>query len=146
MVYVDTSILVKLYFRETFSLQAARWVTQNNQSLPLTAFHELEFINALQQKQFREELSSEIVQDVLERFKGHEGKGIYYRPALDWSQVMTRSQELSNMYTAATGSRSLDIIHVASALTLNCTSFFSYDTRQGDLAEKAGLDIIRIDE
>ena len=146
MVYVDTSILVKLYFREAFSIEAARWIIRNNHSLPLTPFHELEFINALHQKQFREEFSSEIVQDVIDRFNDHEAKGIYYRPALDWAQVMSQSQELSSMYTAVTGSRSLDIIHVASALTLNCTSFFTFDTRQGDLAEKAGLEIIHIDD
>jgi predicted nucleic acid-binding protein len=144
MVYVDTSILVKLYFRESFSSEAARWVTRNNQSLPFTAFHELEFTNALNQKLFRKELTRDMVIEVTNRFEHHEDKGVYYRPTLDWGRVMSQSQELSRDYTPATGSRSLDIIHVASARTLGCLSFFTFDSKQEKLAEQAGLEVIRI--
>ena len=38
MIYVDTSIIVKLYVREALSLEAAAWVRENNEALPLTLF------------------------------------------------------------------------------------------------------------
>jgi hypothetical protein len=44
--------------------------------------------------------------------------------------------------TANTGSRSLDIIHVASALALKANRFLTLDDRQSELASMVGLKVV----
>jgi len=45
-------------------------------------------------------------------------------------------------HTAALGTRTLDVLHVASAVTLEATHFVSYDRRQVALATAAGLRVL----
>ncbi len=42
-------------------------------------------------------------------------------------------------HTARQGFRTYDILHVASALTLRCKRFISYDTKANTLAKAGGL-------
>ncbi len=59
MVYVDTSVIVKLYIKEEQSREASNWLKKNNEAVPLTRFHDLEFINAIHLKQFRSEITKD---------------------------------------------------------------------------------------
>ena len=52
MVYVDTSMIVKLYVKEEYSRDTSNWLKENDEAIPLTSFHELELINAIHLKQF----------------------------------------------------------------------------------------------
>ena len=113
MVYVDTSIIVKLYIKEKYSRDASTWLKANNEAIPLTSFHELEFFNAIHLKLFRNETTPQTIRQITARFEEHEKEGIYYRPPLDWSAVFIHAIELSEKHSADLGSRSLDILHVA---------------------------------
>ena len=139
MIYADTSIIVKLYVREAFSAEAATWVRENNEALPLTPFHELEFRNALHLKEFRREMGAEESASILSRFHDHGLQGVYYRPACDWAEVFQASLDLSGRHTGRLGCRSLDILHVGSALAMGADRFLTLDTRQAALAGLAGL-------
>lgn len=139
MIYVDTSIIVKLYVREALSPEAATWVRENNEALPLTPFHDLELRNALHLKEFRKEMGAEESAMILRRFHDHELQGVYYRPACDWAEVFETSLHLSDKHTGRLGCRSLDILHVASALAMGANRFLTLDTRQAELAGLAGL-------
>ena len=59
MVYIDTSVIVKLYIKEEYSQIVSSWVKKNDEAIPLTTFHELEFINALNLKKFRNEITED---------------------------------------------------------------------------------------
>ncbi|MGD8442376.1 MAG: hypothetical protein PVI94_02700, partial [Desulfobacterales bacterium] len=59
MVYVDTSVIVKLYIKEEYSQESSSWLKENDEAIPLTSFHELELINAIHLKQFRTEITLE---------------------------------------------------------------------------------------
>ena len=142
MVYVDTSVIVKLYLRETYSREASDWISANNEAIPKTIFHELEFTNAIRLKQFRNEMSNREAGIVFQRFNKHEKESIFYRPQINWSDAFTRSLELSKNPTKTTGSRSLDIIHVASALSMGADRFFTFDEKQSQLASAAGLQTV----
>ena len=144
MLYVDTSIIVKLYIREKYSREASNWLKANNEAVPLTSFHELEFINAMHLKRFRREATPQIIRQTMARFEEHERKGIYYRPVLNWSEVFIHAVELSQKHTARVGSRALDILHVASALSIHADRFLTLDERQSQLAAHAGLEILTI--
>ncbi|TET87334.1 MAG: PIN domain-containing protein [Desulfobacteraceae bacterium] len=144
MIYVDTSVIVKLYIKEKYSLNASNWLKENNEAIPITTFHELEFNNAIKLKEFRTEITTDQTHLVMARFAEHESKGIFYRPQIDWTDVFKYAVDLSKNHTAKTGSRILDILHVASALSIKADGFLTFDDRQSKLAYLAGLKIEKI--
>ena len=144
MVYVDTSVIVKLYIKEEYSQDTSNWLKENNEAIPLTSFHELELINAIHLKQFRTEITLDESRLIMSRFEEHEKSGVYYRPQLDWSAIFIHAIDLSERHSAGIGSRSLDILHVASALSINADRFLTLDDRQTSLAALAGLKIENI--
>ena len=139
MIYIDTSVIVKLYIKEKYSHSVSEWVKKNNESIPLTSFIELEFTNALKLKQFRNEINRDDFHNIILKFQDHEKIGIYYRPPMDWIGVFAHAFDLSKKYTGDIGSRSLDILHVASALFLNTDKILTFDERQAQLASKVGF-------
>ena len=141
MVYVDTGIIVKLYIREKYSRDASAWLKANNEAIPLTSLHELEFINAIHLKLFRNETTPQTIHQIKATFEEHDEKGVYYRPTLDWTAVFIHAIQLSKIHSASLGSRALDILHVASALSIQADRFLTLDDRQSKLAAHAGLEI-----
>jgi predicted nucleic acid-binding protein len=144
VVYVDTSVIVKLYIKEDYSRETSDWLKANNEAIPLTRFHELELINAIHLKQFRAEISAEIVSLVISKLDEHEKKGVYYRPQLNWPNIFSHAIDLSKNHSKILGTRLLDIIHVASALAIKADRFLTLDERQSELASLAGLKIEKI--
>ncbi len=141
MLYVDTSVIVKLYIKEEHSEDASNWLRKNNTAIPITSFHDLEFNNAIYMKQFRDEISTDEAGLIIAKFDEHERKGVYYRPQLNWTDTFKYAVDLSKNHTGITGSRSLDILHVASALSIKADRFLSFDDRQSELASLVGLKI-----
>ena len=62
-------------------------------------------------------------------------------PAL--TDTMAEAERLSALHSEKLGTRSLDILHVASALVLGSTSFVTFDRRQASLARASGLKVPR---
>ena len=60
-------------------------------------------------------------------------------PPLD--SVRTEAERLSALPSESLGTRSLDILHVASALVLGIPDFLSFDQGQSSLACAAGLNV-----
>jgi hypothetical protein len=56
-----------------------------------------------------------------------------------WRRTLDLAAELSTRHTAKLGTRSLDVLHVATGVVLGATHFISYDQRQSALAKAAGL-------
>jgi predicted nucleic acid-binding protein len=144
MIYVDTSVIVKLYVREERSQDASDWLRAQNRAMPLTPFHELEIINAIKLKQFRKEMTEEEAELVLTRLTEHEKIGVFYRPQFQWADVFSLAIDLSRKHTGSIGSRSLDVLHVASAFSLSVDGFLTFDEKQSKLAVAAGLEVVEI--
>jgi len=60
-----------------------------------------------------------------------------------WRKALDRSAELSRKHTPKIGTRTLDVLHVASAKSLRCRTFVTYDDRQAELARAVGLRVLR---
>jgi predicted nucleic acid-binding protein len=56
-----------------------------------------------------------------------------------WRAAIDRAVELSRKRTPELGSRMLDVFHVASALELGSKALITYDERQIELTNSAGL-------
>jgi len=142
MLYVDTSAIVKLYILEDQSLQVSDWLRKNDEAIPWTALHELEFFNAIHLKEFRGEISGSESHQIKTNFIKHEELGVYFRPKLDWAETFNLAIDLSKKHTAITGSRSLDILHVAAASLLNSDGFLTFDERQSKMAALENIKIV----
>ena len=59
-----------------------------------------------------------------------------------WRRTLDLAAELSTQHTPALGTRTLDVLHVATALTLEARRFISYDDRQSALATAVGLRVL----
>ena len=144
MIYLDTSVIIKLYIKEVFSSEVSKWLRENNEAIPITNFHYLEFINAINLKQFRNEMTIDEAGLIISKFNKHEMKGIFYRPLIDWPDIFKYALDLSRNHTTNIGSRSLDILHVALALSIKADRFLTFDEKQSKLAHLAGLKIEKL--
>ena len=142
MLYVDTSALVKLYVVEDGSAEVVSTIRQQGVAIPRTVLHELEFVNAIQLKAFRRELSGDQTRELRARFDEHLDQGVYFVPSCDWSQVWGRALDLARRHSMHLGTRSLDILHVAVALEIGARGFLTADQRQSTLAAACGLALV----
>ncbi len=144
MVYLDTSAIVKLYIKEEYSREVSAWLKQNNEAVPLTGFHDLEFNNALRLKQFRGEITEDGVQNIISKLIFHQTLGIFYRPQLNWHDIFNLAAKLSNNHTGSIGARSLDVLHVASALSIDAEKFRPVRLENNNNLEDLFQELIRI--
>jgi predicted nucleic acid-binding protein len=57
------------------------------------------------------------------------------------AETLTEAERLSALHTETIGTRSLDVLHVGSALVLGLAEFLTLDHRQLALAKAAGLKV-----
>jgi predicted nucleic acid-binding protein len=59
--------------------------------------------------------------------------------SLAWPDVFAQAARLSENHSPQLGTRTLDVLHVASAQSLGAVDFVSFDLRQANLARAVGL-------
>ena len=136
--YVDSGVLIKLYVLEPNSASAARMVGAFP-SVNLYPFQELEVRNTLQALEGRARITAAQRAAAEHEFERDVVMGRLRRAVPDWNEVFKTAMRISSEHTAATLARSLDIIHVAIAITENSEPFITADHRQLAVAQRAGL-------
>lgn len=141
-VYVDPSALLKLYIHQPESAVMNAWRARTRGSLAVTHHGRVEIVNGICLAAFRGDISAEARSDALASFDEDFAEGRYLQADLLWRAALKRAGELSRKHTAVLGCRSLDVLHVASALELQLRSFVTFDSRQQQLTRAAGLRLI----
>ena len=136
--YLDTSFLVSLYTLDANTAAALTAIHSAPGPFPLTSFCELELTNAIELRVFRSEISAAHSRQVLAAFSSDRVSGFLQSTPIQAS-VYDEAVRLSRRYTASTGTRTLDILHVAAALKLGLKTLYTFDRRQAQLARAAGL-------
>lgn len=138
--YADTSFLVSLYTPDTNSLEAASRMRRMSEPVVVTPFGELELADALQLRLFRRELLAAQTLAAYAAFRDDVTAGIFaIKPMSD--QIYEQARRLAQRWTRTLGTRTLDILHVASALALEAKSFYTFDERQRRLAKAVKLTV-----
>lgn len=140
MIYLDTSAFIKLYFLEDGSEYVQRCVMEQNHPLPFWEIQEMELINACHLKVFWGDISAAEADVQIQRMASRLHRGQYYVPEINRGALMNAFRNLSRQ-TPQFGCRSMDILHVACALQISPRFFISYDRRQRELADHAGLTV-----
>ena len=142
--YWDSSALVKLYVTEVYSSEVSQYAQTLLHPLQLSHLHDLELKNGLRLKVFRKEASAESVAASLKLLDNDLSSGVLIRPELNWFDVFRRAEGLSEAHSRRLGCRSLDVLHVSSALILKAEDFVTFDDRQAAIAKQAGLKIVDV--
>jgi predicted nucleic acid-binding protein len=137
-VYVDTSFAVSFYVADSNSSAAATETAKSPRPLLLSSLGELELTNALHLHLFRKEILPSDLSAALAAFRADVDSGIFaIRPMSE--TIYAEARRLSTRWSATLGTRSLDILQVASAIVLEAEIFLTFDARQKKLAKAAGL-------
>lgn len=139
--YYDTGILLKLYTTEPASSAVQAFVTRRGRAIPITDLHLAEAISALRLKEFRGECTAEQAGGAIVCLQDDLRTRILRLIAVDWPAVWIRCQTLARTESARCGTRTLDTLHVACALSLHAGEFITSDRRQAALARVCGLTV-----
>jgi len=137
--YADTSFLVSLYIADAKSASAAR-VMRPKPTIFLTPLTELELVNALELALFRRQFRAAEIRASLAAFRQDIAGGVYSLKPLPTTAFELASR-IARRRSSRLGTRTLDILHVASALLLSAERFLTFDERQRHLARAEGLAI-----
>lgn len=140
--YADPSALLKLYLNEPESRAMATWRARQSGPLPITPHGRVELVNGLALAAHRQFISAAALAAALAALDDDFETGRYRQTDLLWRSTLKRAGELSRRYTPVFGTRSLDVLHVASALELGLRRFVSFDERQQQLARAVGLKVV----
>jgi predicted nucleic acid-binding protein len=142
--YVDPSALLKLYIHEPQSAAMSAWRARTRGPLALTPHGRLEIVNGICLAAFRGLINAGARADALSSFDEDCADGRYAEADLLWRAVLRRASQLSRAHTSQLGCRSLDVLHVATAVELGLRNFLTFDRRQQQLARAAGLKTVTL--
>jgi len=138
IVYADTSFLFSLFVPDANSSAAAAVMKRVRPPLLATDFAEFELINALNWCIFRKELRASEEQAVLLSLSKDVHDGLIRIVPIS-AATFAHARRIARTQTRLLGTRSLDVLHVASALALRASSFCTFDENQARLAGALGL-------
>ena len=137
-VYVDTSFLVSGYITDAHSTRVDQRMDLGF-SIWMTPFNRAELANAIYQQVFLKRLTLVEAEKVWREFQRDYLSGLWTPVELP-HRVWETTIDLARRHTPTFGVRTLDSLHVACALELKATKFWTFDERQARLAEAVGLD------
>jgi predicted nucleic acid-binding protein len=147
--YPDTSFLCSLYREQEHSPDADAFRDGMSDPLPFSRLLEFEFLQAIElqvwlhsqdrAKGYSRREADQMVDD----WKSDVAAGLNVLVPVDSDLVLGLARELSMQRTASGGHRTLDILHVATAVHLQSDLFLTFDKRQKHLAESLGLKVPR---
>jgi predicted nucleic acid-binding protein len=141
-IYADPSALLKLYLNEPESRVMAMWRGKIRAPLWVTHHGRLELINGIGLAAHRGMVTEAVYDAALAALDHDFAQGLYMQADLLWRATLKRASEISREFTRAIGCRSLDVLHVASALELGLRSFVTFDARQKQLARAVKLKLV----
>jgi predicted nucleic acid-binding protein len=137
--YVDPSALLKLYLREPESRSMTSWRTKIGGPLWVTHHGRVELTNGIGLATYRGLITATAAAAALEALDDDFSEGRYVNADLLWRATLKKASDISREHTPLIGCRSLDVLHIASALELGQRNFVTFDTRQQQLARAVGL-------
>jgi len=145
--FADTSLLCALYRVQDNSPTAYKLAGETRVSIAVSTLVLFEFRQSVRLQAFRfskdrtQGYSPREAARVLATLQANLEEGALVLASADWPEVHSLAEQLSAQHTAAMGNRSLDILHVATALHLGAKQFLTLDAQQSALAKAAGLKV-----
>jgi hypothetical protein len=116
-------------------------LTDRGGAFAFTPLHVLELRNAFKLGIFRKLLTAAEAAAAWRNAERDLRSGRLVRQPVKWPSVFRLAARLSEQHSSEFGTRSLDIVHIASAKLSRVDEFLSFDSRQRDLASAIGLKV-----
>ncbi len=144
MRYFDTAILLKLYLPEKESHLAEQRFNEVGKGVVFTELHRTEMISVILRHLREKNIDEQQCGGVLADIEADIADGVFVMPSVQWDDVFACAQRIAteNPHVPC---RTLDLLHVAVALSLNATELCSTDKKQIGMAVAAGLQIIPLE-
>lgn len=139
--YADTSFLVRIYLTQSDSPKALAFMRDFRDPLPFTPLHRHELRNALRLAVFRKEIDTERRNAAFADIDSDLADGILAHVPIRWTDAFREAEHLGKAHTETLGIRGVDLLHAGIALTLGAKRLLTFDLRQVELAEAAGLNV-----
>ena len=144
-IYADTSFLVSVYVHaDTLHSQAraevATWTVAPE--LPITPFGWVELENTFARLEQKGRLTLKEAAALIASIESDIGGGFLRSAPLRSYQWLATARELSRKITPVTGTRTLDVLHLALVKSERCTHVASFDANQRRAAAAAGLKLL----
>ncbi|MEI8294185.1 MAG: type II toxin-antitoxin system VapC family toxin [bacterium] len=143
--YPDTSFLCSIYRKQIHTPLALAYIAQMTEPLHFTRLLEFEFLQAIElqvwlhssdpKKGYTRREADQMIDD----WESDIASGLNKLVPCDSDAVLRLAGFYSEKHTARSGHRSLDILHVATAVHLGAKEFLTFDERQRSLARRVGL-------
>ena len=140
--YADSSFLLKLYIREPETMAAWQVVNSRQGPLSFTNLLRLEMTNGIRRCAASRKISKTQAARALRLLRAHLQSPLYARAVVHWDSIYRRALRLSRKHAETLHVRSLDLLHVATALEIGATEFLSFDDRQRRTARAEGLNVL----
>jgi predicted nucleic acid-binding protein len=136
--YADASFLTSLYVLDPNSKLAVETLRQHSPQLVISEFGVIETLNAFYQRCFRGQLDTLEANKLADSFQKDISSGFLLLRTVP-EEAYTRSRAITLQRTPQLGTRTGDVLHVATALEYAAEWFLSFDKRQLRLAVAEGL-------
>ena len=137
-VYADSSFLISLYSPDANAVAAAAAMRSVPGAVLITPLVELEVFNALRQRVFWKQIDHSQAHSSAKDVEADIQNGVLRVAALP-DAAYGRAKAIAERTTATLGTRTIDLLHVASALELGAIHLYSFDERQRKLATAVRL-------
>lgn len=137
--YADTGFVCSLYAPDAHTDRALDLMEKQREPICFSWLNQVEFRNALRLRVFRKEISITERDRSLNLLLADLSAGVFSHVEIPHSSVLIEAERLSARHSEKLGTRSLDILHVAMAVSVGCQRFLSFDRRQVKLAKATGL-------
>ena len=147
MIFAETSVLCALYRIQDNSPDADRLVNQKAEPVHVSSFVLFEFRQSARLQAFRfckdrtQGYSRQEAQRMLDTLQTNIAAGRIVVSPVEWQDVHGIAEKLSAQHTMTGGYRTLDVLHVATALHLKVREFLTFDGNQAELARATGLKV-----
>ena len=145
--FPDTSFLCALYVRQDTSPAAAAHFATMPEALTVSGLLLYEFRQSvrfqvwLHTRDRSRGYSQTVADTALAKLEMNLNSGALVMATVDWPDVHRLAETLSKRHTLSGGHRSLDILHVATALHLDTREFLTFDANQRKLAAAEKLKV-----
>ena len=138
-IYADSSFFVSLYLLDSHSGKARGRASQERR-LWLTPLHRVEWHHAIAQHVFQGLISDQQAAQFYAAFEADRKSSLWVESGIP-EAAYDAAVELAKRFGQRLWARTLDTLHIASALELGAREFWTFDQRQMQLAKAAGLTV-----
>jgi len=145
--FADTSVICALLHEQSTTAESEALFAELKSPITISTLVAFEFRQSSRLQNFRfsadrtQGWSARETGRMLAQFDANIAAGAFVHGAVNWPEVHALAEQYSHSHTLKRGHRTLDVLHVATAVHLRAKLFCTVDRLQSELARAVGLKV-----